>query len=247
MNEPEKALVQYLKLNYGLCYENGNFITSRPIVNGGQLKLERYTDQILIYEPIEDNSSNSAWKSFVNKFSIRNDSLEFEKIKDQTSLLAKTDIKLIIPVLRITYFGEPFTDIESSIDKQPIKSSGLSIRENYQEFLPREVLVGGFLIIKNGLKYSKNPLEFDQLKARIVWTVNEACWKSKNLFKSEIMHSKLLKDIEDSNGNPIHDMESLVCNLVFHTRCSFLIERIFSGRNYIISVIQKKINPARII
>lgn len=206
MNESEKSLVQYLKLNYGLRYINGNFIVSRPMVDGGQLKLEKYTDQILIYEPIKDNASDSAWDLFVNEFAIRNDSLEF---KDQTPLLAKTDIKLIIPVLRITYLGEPL----------PFKSNEHSVKEYYQEFLAREVLVGGSLIIKNDLKYSNNPLEFDMLKAQIFWTIKEACWKSKNPFKSEIMHSKL--NIEDSNGNPIRDMKSLVCIVIRFLKNSY--------------------------
>ncbi|RIA84424.1 hypothetical protein C1645_415680 [Glomus cerebriforme] len=194
MNESEKELVQYLKLNYGLIYKNRNFIPSKPIVSEGQLKLEKYTDQIWIYEPIQDNSSNSvAWDSFINKFAIKDDdnSLKFEKNQDQIPLLAVTDIKLIIPVLKITYSGnyiEPPTAIE-----------------NNQEFLSREVLVGGFLIIRNVLK---DYLEFDRLKAHIAWAIYEACWESKNLLKSAIVRSKL-KNVEDLNGNPIHDMETL--------------------------------------
>jgi hypothetical protein len=194
MNESKKALAQYLKLNYRLRYRNGYFVPFEPIVDG-KLELEKYTDQIFIYEPTQD-SLNSAWDLFADKFDIKNDvsSLEFETVQDKISLLAKNDVKILIPVLRIIY--EPFAVVKSSIDK-----------ENHQEFLSREVLVGGFLIIRNVLM--DNSLEFDRLKAHIFWAINEARWKCKNLLKSAIMHSKL-KGVEDSDGNPIHDMETLV-------------------------------------
>lgn len=161
------------------------------------MELEKYTDQILICEPIQDNSSNNTWDLFVNKYDIKNDddSLEIEKIQDKLLLLAKKDVKLLIPVLRITYFGS----INSSI-----------IRENYQEFLAREVLVGGFLIIRDALL--DNSLEFDRLKAHISWAINEVRWECKNLLMSAIMHSKV-ESIEDSNGNPICDIKTLVCHI----------------------------------
>ncbi|GBB83279.1 hypothetical protein RclHR1_10000002 [Rhizophagus clarus] len=189
MNESKKALAQYLKLNCRLRYKNGHFIPLEQIADG-ELELEKYTEQIFIYEPIK---SKSAWDLFAEKFAIRNDdnSLEFETVKDKIPL----GVKILIPVLRVNYFGEPFTTDESSIDK-----------ENYQGFLSREVLVGGFLIIRNVL--TDNSLEFDRLKAHISWAINEARWKCKNLLKSAIMHSTL-KDIEDSDGNPIPDMETL--------------------------------------
>ncbi|PKK69444.1 hypothetical protein RhiirC2_748405, partial [Rhizophagus irregularis] len=106
MNESKKELAQYLKLNYGLHYKNKNFVPSQTVVDG-ELELEKYTDQILIYEPIQDNSSNNMWDLFANKYDVKNDddSLEFEKIQDKLPLLAKKDVKLLIPVLRITYFG----------------------------------------------------------------------------------------------------------------------------------------------
>ncbi|CAB5381591.1 unnamed protein product [Rhizophagus irregularis] len=192
MNESKKELAQYLKLNYGLHYKNKNFVPSQTVVDG-KLELEKYTDQILIYEPIQDNSSNNTWDLFANTYDIKNDddSLEFEKIQDKLPLLAKKDVKLLIPVLRITYFG----NVKSSI-----------VRENYQEFLAREVLVGGFLIIRDALL--DNSLEFDWLKAHISWAINEARWECKNLLKSAIMHSKV-ENIEDSNGNPINDIKTL--------------------------------------
>ncbi len=176
------------------------------------MKLEKYINQILIYELTQDNSLNSTWDSFVVKCSIKNDnnylqSEQTKQIKYQTSIIAKTDVKLLIPVLKIT-----FTNIKISIDKQPFKSNDYVIEKSYQEFLLKEILVGGFLIIKNISIYDF--VELNELKAHITWTINKSHWKSSNLFKSATMHLKL-KDIEDLNGNSIFNMKALVCHNIW--------------------------------
>ncbi|CAG8512504.1 11313_t:CDS:10 [Funneliformis caledonium] len=172
MNESEKELVKFLRLNYSLRYKNGDFIPSQPCVGGGQLTIEKFT-QILIYKPTQDISLNSVWDSLAFKF---NDD-KFDQIKDQTPLLAKTDIKLIFPVLRITYFGEPLAGIKLPADKQPSNSNDDEVKENFQEFLSGKILVGGSLVIKNGSMY--NPLELDRLKAHLSWSINEAEYLNK--------------------------------------------------------------------
>jgi hypothetical protein len=95
------------------------------------LKIEKLPKDKFVYESIQEHSSNSAWDLFEDKLEVNsdNDLLEFEQIKVQSSLLAKTDIKILIPTLKVSYFGEFF--IEYSENKQHLKS----------EFLPREVLI----------------------------------------------------------------------------------------------------------
>ncbi|GBB96462.1 hypothetical protein RclHR1_02760015 [Rhizophagus clarus] len=153
--------------------------------------LQRLNENKFVYEPINDNSPNSAWGLFEDKFIVNSDDnlLESEQIKSQPYLLAKTDIKIIIPIFKVSYFGECF--IEQSTDEQYPMT----------EFLSREVLVGGSLIIRN----VENLVEFDKLKAQIVWAIKEASYSGKNIFKSAIV-----KNVEDSNGNPLHNMKDLI-------------------------------------
>lgn len=188
LHKDEIEYLRRLKLNYGLFYTDRNLIPFRPIIEGGQLKVERYNDQF-VYELTQDNSLNFAWDLFEQKFSIYNDCnlLELKQIEGRSPYLAISDIKLIIPIFKVSYFGEFF--IEHSEDKDK------------PEFLSREVLVGGSLIIRD----VKN-LELDKLKAQIVWAIKEADRSGRNLFNSAIV-----KNVEDLNGNPIHDMKGLVC------------------------------------
>ncbi|GBB97198.1 hypothetical protein RclHR1_29390002 [Rhizophagus clarus] len=191
LHKEEIEYLQRLKLNYGLYYKDRNFIPTKPIIEGGQLKVEKYSENKFVYEPINDNSPNSAWGLFEDKFTVNSDNnlLEFEQIKGQPYLLAKTDIKIIIPIFKVSYFGECFN--EHSTDGQHPKT----------EFLSREVLVGGSLIIRN----VENLVEFDKLKAQIVWAIKEASYSGKNIFKLAIV-----KNVEDSNGNPLHNMKDLI-------------------------------------
>ncbi|CAI2181887.1 15034_t:CDS:10, partial [Funneliformis geosporum] len=237
MNESDKELVKFLKLNYSLRYKNGDFIPSKPCVDGGRLELEKHT-QILIYEPTQEILLNSTWDLLEVKL---NDD-KFDKINYQAPLLANTDVKLIIPVLRITYFGESFVDIELSTDKHPKNPNDDADRETHQEFLSRKVLVGGSLIIRNVSMY--NPLELDQLKAHLSWAINETCWKSSNCFKSAMLQLKL-KNIEDLNGNPITDMKVLAEYLnqiyKFETASVIAYESVISADNTSLEIVNRLI------
>ncbi|CAB4435300.1 unnamed protein product [Rhizophagus irregularis] len=79
-----------------------------------------------------------------------------------------SDIKLIIPIFKVSYFGEFFVKHSEDIDQS--------------EFLTREALVGGSLIIRD----VKN-LDLDKLKAQIVWAIKEASCSGRSLFNSAIV------------------------------------------------------------
>ncbi|CAB4387548.1 unnamed protein product [Rhizophagus irregularis] len=195
LHKDEIECLRLLKLNYGLFYIDRNLIPFRPIIEGGQLKVERYNDQF-VYELIQDelikdNSLNFAWDLFEQKFSIccGSDLLELKQIGGRLSHVAMSDIKLIIPIFKVSYFGEFF--VKHSEDK------------DQSEFLTREALVGGSLIIRD----VKN-LDLDKLKAQIVWAIKEASCSGRSLFNSAIV-----KNVEDLDGNPIHDMKDLITYL----------------------------------
>ncbi|POG63485.1 hypothetical protein GLOIN_2v1784061 [Rhizophagus irregularis DAOM 181602=DAOM 197198] len=190
LHKDEIECLRLLKLNYGLFYIDRNLIPFRPIIEGGQLKVKRYNDQF-VYELIQDelikdNLLNS-WDLFEQKFSIccGSDLLKLKQIGGRLSHVAMSDIKLIIPIFKVSYFGEFF--VKHSEDK------------DQSEFLTREALVGGSLIIRD----VKN-LDLDKLKAQIVWAIKEASCSGRSLFNSAIV-----KNVEDLDGNPIHDMKDL--------------------------------------
>lgn len=200
LHKDEIECLRLLKLNYGLFYIDRNLIPFRPIIEGGQLKVKRYNDQF-VYELIQDelikdNLLNS-WDLFEQKFSIccGSDLLKLKQIGGRLSHVAMSDIKLIIPIFKVSYFGEFF--VKHSEDK------------DQSEFLTREALVGGSLIIRD----VKN-LDLDKLKAQIVWAIKEASCSGRSLFNSAIV-----KNVEDLDGNPIHDMKDLVC--MFESFCIF--------------------------
>ncbi|CAG8710423.1 uncharacterized protein OCT59_027451 [Rhizophagus irregularis] len=194
LHKDEIECLRLLKLNYGLFYIDRNLIPFRPIIEGGQLKVKRYNDQF-VYELIQDelikdNLLNS-WDLFEQKFSIccGSDLLKLKQIGGRLSHVAMSDIKLIIPIFKVSYFGEFF--VKHSEDK------------DQSEFLTREALVGGSLIIRD----VKN-LDLDKLKAQIVWAIKEASCSGRSLFNSAIV-----KNVEDLDGNPIHDMKDLITYL----------------------------------
>ncbi|KAF0559889.1 hsp70 family protein [Gigaspora margarita] len=166
METAEMSFIELLKLNYALYYDNESFIPSHPIVDDGQLDIKEYTRDILIYRQIQEGANASEamspWKIFANSFSALTG-----KSQNLTQK-SNYDIKILIPVLDVTYIGRPI-------------SFQLEIKN---EFLAEKVLVGGSLVIKNVSEHSNNSLE--KLKARIMWAVNE-CEYLKQLYNFEII------------------------------------------------------------
>ncbi|CAG8832490.1 19649_t:CDS:2 [Gigaspora margarita] len=100
METAEKSFIELLKLNYGLYYDSGNFIPSRPIVDDGQLDIKEYTRDILIYRQIQEVSNASEanpWEIFANAFSALTG--KSQRLTQKSNY----DIKILIPVLDVTY------------------------------------------------------------------------------------------------------------------------------------------------
>ncbi|CAG8595701.1 11006_t:CDS:2 [Racocetra fulgida] len=178
MDAAEESFVKSLKLNYGFRYENRKFVSSRSILDGGELTLEKYTGEPLIYQRTQDDTktSKTAWELFEEKFSTF---IETQKILDKKSKISDHDVLLLIPILEVTYLGKPDTFFQSFLKG---------------EFLFEKVLVGGVLVIKNVSVHPDDSL--NQLKARITWAINEFRWGHENLFKDSKIDSGLLS-IED--------------------------------------------------
>ncbi|CAG8735454.1 22196_t:CDS:10, partial [Gigaspora margarita] len=222
MNEEEKELVKYLKLDCGLQYQNGNFTHIEPLVENGQIKIEEY-NEIFFYEPIEEKQI-STWNTISEKIKIlRNPQQCFinksllgclqstcDMISKKTQALIsqkqdsmndKSYIKLLIPIFKITYIGNPLDSFISDAKK----SEKTELR---QQFLAETILVGGGLIIKNIFDF-KNKLELDLLKAHIIWTIDEirSGRKHKKPFKKTSINE--LSKLYDLNDNPLCDLKQL--------------------------------------
>ncbi|CAG8462414.1 19238_t:CDS:2 [Gigaspora rosea] len=171
MNETEKKFVKYLKLDHGLQYKGGNFIHTEALIDEGQLKIEDYT-KVHIYEPTEKKQISS-WDIISKRFQT----LECEKLELSSGYLPREHLKIIIPVLKITYFGNPLDCFKSYAEK-------LDRTELCQQFLAETILVGGGLIIKNVSDF-ENKLKLDISKAHIIWIIDEISrnHKYKNPFK----------------------------------------------------------------
>ncbi|CAG8590337.1 3869_t:CDS:2 [Gigaspora rosea] len=205
MNEEEKELVKYLKLDCGLQYQNGNFTHIEPLVENGQIKIEEY-NEIWFYEPIEEKQI-STWNTISEKIeilrnpqqcSIDNKTLTSQK---QDSTNDKAYIKLLIPIFKVTYIGNPLDSFISDVKKS-------EKTELHQYFLAETILVGGGLIIKNVFDF-KNKLELDPLKAHIIWTIDEirSGRKHKKPFKKTLIND--LSKLYDLNDNPLSDLKQL--------------------------------------
>ncbi|CAG8451345.1 7133_t:CDS:2 [Acaulospora morrowiae] len=191
MDENDKELVRHFSLNHCFRYENRDFVPSEEIFDGGDLKLEKYTEQPLVYEPITESSQDTQylpWDTFAKKFAVKN--------YDDFTVLGGTDIKLLIPVLKITYVGNPVESIKSST--------------NDFEFFLEKVLVGGSLIIRNFTKYSSDSLIIDQLKSYIKRGINEARFGPRDFFGSVDIYSKMLIDLQSSDGVTIRHVKDMI-------------------------------------
>ncbi|CAG8809292.1 4039_t:CDS:1, partial [Racocetra fulgida] len=136
MNETEKEFVRYLKLDHGLQYKDGTFIHTKPLIDEGRLKIEEYT-KVHIYEPTGEKQT-SAWDIISKRFQTS----ECENSEHTSGHLPQEYLKLIIPILKITYVGNPLNSFKSYAKKS-------DKTELCQQFLAETVLVGGGLIIKN--------------------------------------------------------------------------------------------------
>ncbi|CAG8518385.1 18176_t:CDS:1, partial [Gigaspora rosea] len=134
-----KKFIKCLKLDHGLRYKDGNFIYTKPLTDEGQLKIEEYI-KVHIYEPIEEEQS-SAWDIISKRFQTS----ECGKPELSSDYLPREYLKLIIPVLKITYVGNPLDSFKSYAEK----SDRTELKAQCQQFLAETVLVGGGLIIKN--------------------------------------------------------------------------------------------------
>ncbi|KAF0530132.1 kinase-like protein [Gigaspora margarita] len=194
MNETEKKFVKYLKLGHGLQYKDGNFIHTEPLIDEGQLKIEDYT-KVHIYESTEKKQI-STWDIISKKFQT----LENEKLEPSSGCLPREHLKIIIPILKITYVGNPLDCFKSYAEK-------LDRTELCQQFLAETILVGGGLIIKNVSDF-ENKLKLDISKAHIIWIIDEISrnHKYKNPFKKSIVNFSELYDLDN---NPILDEKQL--------------------------------------
>ncbi|CAG8764677.1 3758_t:CDS:2, partial [Racocetra fulgida] len=160
MNLSEKEFVKWLKLDHGLQYQDGDFIHTEPLVDDGQLNIESYT-KIFIYEPTEEKQI-STWDIVSEKIiTLENEKQVLPEKESSCGYLPQTHLKLLIPVFKITYIGNPLESIKRS-----------NRIELCQQFLSETVLVGGGLIIKNVSDF-KNESRFDILKAHIIWIIDE--------------------------------------------------------------------------
>ncbi|CAG8674883.1 7908_t:CDS:2 [Gigaspora margarita] len=183
MNETEKNFVKYLKLDHGLQYKNGNFIYTEPLIDEGQLKIEDYT-KVHIYESTEKKQI-STWDIISKRFQT----LECEQFEPSSGYLPREHLKIIIPVLKITYVGIP-------LDCFKLYAEKLDRTELRQRFLAETILVGGGLIIKN----FENKLKLDISKAHIIWIIDEISrnHKYKNPFKKSIVNFSELYDLDNN-------------------------------------------------
>ncbi|CAG8496949.1 11681_t:CDS:2 [Dentiscutata heterogama] len=194
MDETEKEFVKYLKLDHGLQYKDGNFIYTEPLIGEGQLKIEEYT-KVYIYEPTEEKQI-STWDIISERFQT----LERENFELTSGYLPRKHLKLIIPVLKITYNGNPLDSFKAYVEKS-------SKAELFQQFLAETILVGGGLIIKNASDF-KNKSKLDILKARIIWIIDEIshAHKYKNPFGK---NSENFSELYDLDNNPLLDEKQL--------------------------------------
>ncbi|CAG8485705.1 21176_t:CDS:2 [Cetraspora pellucida] len=183
MNETEKKFMKYLKLDYGLQYKDRSFIHTEPLIHEGQLKIEEYT-KIHIYEPTKENQT-STW----DIIPIRFQTLECENIEHPSDYLPREYLKLIIPVLKITYVGNLLNSFKSYAEKS-------DINELCQHFLAETVLVGGGLIIRNASNF-KDKSKLDILKAHMIWTID----------KTSLKH-KYKKSFEKTSGDYVNQLFS---------------------------------------
>lgn len=188
MQNPERLLIESLKLNYVLHYQDRNFIPSDSTCDCGEIKLEQYTDDLLIYQPTNADTVETSWDSFAKIF---RDFIKNSSEHEQNAIPSINDIKLLIPSLKIT------CNREQNIN---------TIYETSCGFLVEEVLVGGALIIKNGSDYSEDILYL--LEARIIRIIDEVRWNYKNLFTETIIDSSF-PIIEDLEGNNLNNTEKL--------------------------------------
>ncbi|RIB21575.1 hypothetical protein C2G38_2176247 [Gigaspora rosea] len=204
MREEEKSIVKLLNLDYGLFYTNRRFTLSNPIFDDGELKLEKYTDDLLVYKPKKkDENSLESWCIFEQTFSTLN--IQSSKPQRKTFNLSENDIGLLIPILIIEYCGKPNVTFQSIInmESQSNEPDFLWIGE----FFAKKVLVGGALVIKDVLRYSHNSLE--QTKSLIIKSVNKFRYANKNLSKEIIDSKQLYIHIEDFDGNLLKNIEML--------------------------------------
>ncbi|KAF0344511.1 chitin synthase regulatory factor chr2 [Gigaspora margarita] len=204
MREEEKSIVKLLNLDCGLFYTNRSFTLSNPIFDDGELKLEKYSDDLLAYKPNKNNESSlEAWGIFEQTFSTLN--IQSSKPQRKTFNLSENDIGLLIPILIIEYCGKPNVTFQSIINmaSQSNEPDFLWIGE----FFAKKVLVGGTLVIKDAFRYSYNSLE--QLKLLIIKSVNKFRYANKNLSKEIIVSKRLLIHIEDFDGNLLKNTEML--------------------------------------
>ncbi|CAG8633245.1 7867_t:CDS:2, partial [Dentiscutata erythropus] len=208
MQEEEKSIVELLNLNYGLFYRNRRFIPSNPIFDGGKLKLEKYSDDLLVYKPIKNGvNSHEGWDIFEKTFStlITQSSKPIES-QEKTFNLSKNDIGLLIPILIIEYRGEANESFQSIINK-PSQSNVPDFRW-IGEFFAKKVLVGGALVIKDAFQYSYNSL--GKLKSLIIKSINKFRYGNKNSFKKTVTDSEQLSIfIEDLDGNLLKNTETM--------------------------------------
>ncbi|CAG8474712.1 3976_t:CDS:2, partial [Cetraspora pellucida] len=193
MKDMEKELVKYLKLNYGLQYQNGSFTHTEVLVDNGQLEMEEY-HEIFIYEPTVKKQISS-W----DMISEKNPKPNSTENKSSTNSLNEAHVKLLIPTFKITYIGNILDSFKFDM-KEDTKL--------HEQFLAETVLVGGGLIIKNALDF-ENKLELDLLKAYIIWTIDEirSEHKHKRPFKKEPISD--LSKLYDLNDNQLCDVKQL--------------------------------------
>ncbi|CAG8719137.1 8427_t:CDS:2, partial [Cetraspora pellucida] len=208
MQQEEKSIVELLKLNYNLFYENRRFIPTNPIFDGGKLKLEKYSGDLLVYKPIKnDVNFYEDWDIFEKKFlALITQSSKPIMSQQKTFNLSKNDIGLFIPVLTIEYHGEPNDSFQSIINKT--SQSNESDFRWIGEFFAKKVLVGGALIIKSASQYSYVSLK--QLKSLIIKSINKFRYGNKNSLQKTVTDSEQLSiSIEDFNGNLLKNTEML--------------------------------------
>ncbi|CAG8601574.1 29730_t:CDS:2 [Gigaspora margarita] len=193
-----KKFIKYLKLDHGLRYKDGSFIYTKPLIDEGQFNIEEYNN-VHIYEPTEEKQTSS-WDILSKRFQT----LEHGKHELSSDYLPRKHFILIIPVLKITYVGNPLDSFKYYAEKSDITE----LTAQCQQFLAETVLVGGGLIIKNASDF-KNKSMLDTLKAHVIWTINKISRWHK--YKKPFFLQKTLKfsELYDLDNNPLLDEKQL--------------------------------------